>query len=435
MFRRITLVMLLASSSAVGQEPPVNVSANAPATAMSVYLDCETYGCDFDYFRTGMTMVNWVRDRQVADLHVLVTTEQTGAGGRAFTVTFMGLKQFLGLTDTLKYVSPPASTEDDIRKGLAGVFRLGLVRYFARTPAAQQVAVDFGTTTAQGVAQTTAKKDRWKAWVFRTGFNGFGYGEEQYKDFNVNFNFNADRVTEQWKTRFNVSERYSETRNTYPVCNGTPSVCVDTTDINVRRGYNASILQVKSLGKHISAGLRLVAFSSTYENYKNVVRVLPAIEYDVFPYSQSTRQQLTLEYNLGYGHFVYDSLTVYDKESESMPMQRVTVGLKQREPWGSIDVSSGITNYLQNRELYRISSYGELSLRLIKGFEISAFGGYDRIKDQFNLRKGNFTPEQILTREFQLGTAYSFYTGINLSYTFGSIFNNVVNPRMVAGNF
>jgi hypothetical protein len=34
-----------------------------------VYLDCDYMGCDFDYFRTELTMVNWVRDRQVADVH------------------------------------------------------------------------------------------------------------------------------------------------------------------------------------------------------------------------------------------------------------------------------------------------------------------------------------------------------------------------------
>jgi hypothetical protein len=433
MFRPIALVLCLAA--ALSAQEPVTVTANAPSTTMSVYLDCDAYGCDFDYFRTEMTMVNWVRDRQVADLHVLVTTEQTGAGGREFTVTFLGLKQFVGLTDTLKYVQPPASSEDDIRKGLAGVFRLGLVRYFARTPVASQIAVNFGTTTAQGIAQTSAKKDRWKAWVFRTGFNGFGYGEEQYKDFGVRANFNADRVTERWKTRFSVGQNYNETRNTYPVCSGTPAVCVDTTDANIRRGYNASLLHARSVGGHLSAGLRLSTFSSTYENYQSVVRLAPAIEYNIFPYAQSTRRQLTVEYNIGYGHFVYDTLTIFDKESESMPTQRVIVGMKTREPWGSIDVSSGITNYLQNRKLYRISSFGEISLRLFRGFEIGAYGGYDKINDQFNLRKASLTPEEILTRQFQLGTGYSFFTGFNISYTFGSIFNNVVNPRMVAGNF
>ena len=433
MLRPIALMLCLATSSVLAQDP-VTVTAAAPQSAMTVYLDCDNYGCDFDHFRTELTMVNWVRDRQVADVHILVTTQETGAGGREFTVTFLGLKQFAGVTDTLKYVAPPASTEDDMRKGLANVFRLGLVRYFARTPQVAQVTVNF-TTTAQGSAQTSAKKDRWKAWVFSTGFNGFGYGEEKYKDFNVRGNFNADRVTETWKTRFNLSENYSETRNTYPVCSGTPSLCLDTTDVNIRRGYNASILQVRSVNRHVSVGMRLMAFSSTYENYESVVRVFPAIEYNIFPYGESTRRQLTAEYNVGYGHFIYDTLTIFDKESESMPTQRVSIGMKQREPWGSIDLNSTVTNYLQDRKLYRISSFGEISVRLFRGFEIRGFGGYDKINDQFNLRKATLTPEQILTREFQLGTGYSFFTGINISYTFGSIFNNVVNPRMVAGNF
>jgi hypothetical protein len=405
-----------------------------PRTTLSVYLDCQAFGCDFDYFRTELTMVNWVRDRQLADIHLLVTTQTTGAGGSEYTVTFMGLRQFAGVNDTLRYVAPPASSDDDRRKGLAGVFRLGLVRYFARTPAGARLTVTFPDTNT-GSQQTTPKKDPWKAWVFRMSLNGFTYGEEKYKDYNTRASINADRVTEQWKTRVRAGQSYSESRQTYPTCSGTPSVCRDTTYINIRKGDDGAILHVRSLGARLSAGVRVASFSSTYENYRRVVRVFPAIEYNLFPYAQSTRKQLTFEYNVGYGYYAFQDTTVFDKITESFPMHRLLVGIKTRQPWGSIDVGSNATGYLSDRSRYRIGGFGELSLRLFKGFELGVYGGYDKIRDQFNLRKKDFTPEEILTRQFQQGTGYSYYGSMSISYTFGSIFNNVVNPRMVSGDF
>ena len=37
-----------------------------------MFLDCPNSFCDFDYYRTEITFVNWVRDRQFAQMHVLV---------------------------------------------------------------------------------------------------------------------------------------------------------------------------------------------------------------------------------------------------------------------------------------------------------------------------------------------------------------------------
>jgi len=37
--------------------------------------------------------------------------------------------------------------------------------------------------------------------------------------------------------------------------------------------------------------------------------------------------------------------------------------------------------------------------------------------------------EEILLRRRELETSYYYYFSIGLSYTFGSIYNNVVNPR------
>src|SRR6267143_921287 len=67
-------------------------------TAVRVFLDCPDTFCDFDYYRTEITFVNWVRDRQFAQVHLLITTQDTG-GGREYTLTFIGLERFAGAAD------------------------------------------------------------------------------------------------------------------------------------------------------------------------------------------------------------------------------------------------------------------------------------------------------------------------------------------------
>jgi hypothetical protein len=435
MIRAIAVRLCLTACLSVGSLGAQQDTTTTASQTIRVYLDCEYMGCDFDYFRTELTMVNWVRDRQVADVHILVTMQQTGAGGREYTITFIGLRQFSGLTDTLKYVSPPAASQDEMRKGMAAQFRLGLVRYFARTPSAARITVSFGDTTkAQG--QTSTKRDPWKAWVFRISGRGFTFGEEQFKDFNGNADINADRVTEMWKTSVNFGKRYGETRQTYPTCDtATPPVCKDTTYINIRKGDNASLLQVRALGPRLSTGIRITTRSSTYDNFRRVTQVFPALEYNVFPYAQSTRKQLTFEYNIGYGQYSYNDTTIFDKISEGMPMQRLLVGVAARQPWGSIDVGSAATYYMNGRDEYNIGSYGQVTWKIFRGFEIDLFGEYAQIEDQFYLRKKDFSQQEILTRSFQLPTSYRFFGQLGIRYTFGSIYNNVVNPRMGGGFF
>src|SRR4051812_11208728 len=258
-------------------------SKPAAVPPLNVYLDCEEFeACDQDFFRTEITAVNWVRDRQVADVHILVTTQETGGGGREFSVNFLGLGQFKGVADTLKLVTQPAATGDEKRRGLARVFRIGLVRYVARTPAGARVAIDFADEK-QNAGQTKPATDRWNSWVFRTSLNGFTNGEKTYKSYQAFGSLSADRITEQWKTRLSINNQYNQS-----------DFKIDsvTTFTNIQRGYGGTVLQTKSLTQHWSAGLRVNLSSSTYDNFRRSLRVTPAIEYDIFPYSESTRRQL-----------------------------------------------------------------------------------------------------------------------------------------------
>ena len=122
-------------------------------------------------------------------------------------------------------------------------------------------------------------------------------------------------------------------------------------------------------------------------------------------------------------------MTIYDKTSDTLPVHSFLVDVEARQPWGQVSASMEFSQYLSQPEKYRVESFGMIELRLKKGLSLNVGGGGSWIRDQIYLPKGDATTEEILVRQRQLATSYSYSVYFGVSYTFGSIFNNVVNPR------
>ena len=389
--------------------------------ALRVFLDCAQ--CDENYLRTEITFINYVRDRADADVHVLVTTQPTGGGGQEYTIKFIGLGRFAGVDQTLPYVSAQTDTEDQRRIGFARVFRLGLIRYAAETPLASSLKVTFDAPKA--TAATVA--DPWNFWVFRVGASGNLEGQESGNENQVRASLSANRTTEAWKLNFEAEGEYGE-----------EEFVLDEGEIftSISRNIEADALVGKSLTQHWSLGVVGALESSIFSNYDVRARIAPAVEYDVFPYSQSTRRLLTLLYTIGVEAADYMEVTIYDKTSETLPDHRFETTLELRQPWGSASASFEAAQYLSQPDKYRLSTFGGVELRLFKGLSIEFFGEASRRRDQLSLRRGDATNEEILVRQRELATGYEYDFSFGISYSFGSIFNNVVNPRFRnAGGF
>jgi hypothetical protein len=54
---------------------------------------------------------------------------------------------------------------------------------------------------------------------------------------------------------------------------------------------------------------------------------------------------------------------------------------------------------------------------------------YNKINDQISLKKGTASTDEILLRQRQLATSHNYSFSLGVNYSFGSIFNTVVNPR------
>ena len=421
MIHRFAIALALATAAVAA--PHRSLGAQQEARAFNVYLDCNGFFCDQEFFRTEIVSVNWVRERTAADVHVLGTSQPTGGGGARYSLAFIGQHRFEGVVDTLAYDAPQSNTDDETRRALARTLQLGLVRYLARTSSAQRLAVSYTAAKSTDSSPATATRDPWNAWVFSLSANGNGSREESYSGLYINGRVAANRVTDAWKTSLSVGENYNETRFSF---NGDQSLFV-------QRSYSADLLQVKSLGDHWSAGVKGSFNSSTYLNERAATRFTPAVEYDLFPYADATRRQLRFQYGIGVSAFSYYDTTKFDKLRETLPVQVFSTAFSQNQTWGSVNAGVDAVSYLSDLARRKLTYSLGANIRIVKGLSVNFFGTYQSIHDQFYIPKEGITRDRALLRQSQQSTRFSQFYFVGLNYSFGSVLNNVVNPRFGGG--
>jgi hypothetical protein len=191
------LAALLAPRALFAQTTPATPPATTAASLIRVFVDC--YECDTEYLRQNVQFVDYVRDRTVADVHLLVTTEGTGGGGRSWTLKFIGLGRFDKLDRTLTFTTAQTATSDDRRKEFSRVFKLGMAPYAMDSSVGAQLDVQWTKPTATAAAAATPAKDPWNYWVFRTNANGSKNGEQSTSSSSYRLSLSANRTTANWK--------------------------------------------------------------------------------------------------------------------------------------------------------------------------------------------------------------------------------------------
>ena len=405
------VLALAVSSLAAAQEGQPGID-ELKKTAVKVYLDCGR--CDIEYIKTEITFVNYVRDRLEAQVHILITTQTTGSGGSEYTLNFMGQNDLKGTNDVQKYFSSTTDTSDDIRRGLVNVLKLGLMSYVGKTPISRRISVDYLPPDKAGPG-----RDRWDSWVFSLTGSGYFSGESTYMSRMANASFSANRVTTKSKVRLGVS--VDTEKQKYDI--------EDEVITGTRSSWDASGLFVKSLGEHWSAGFYLEAESSLYSNIDLGFSAAPALEYNAFPYSQSTRRQLRFLYKLGVNPVKYREETIYGKTRETLFGESLSATLDLREKWGTVSVSASGSHYFHDFNKNQLALFGIVSLNLTKGLNVFVLGGNSWIHDQLSLLGREPTFEEQLLRLRELPRTSNYFVSIGFQFTFGSIYTNVINPR------
>lgn len=430
--RVLTAGVLIASSTAIAGPAFAQLSSSstqAARVAPRVFLDCQRLvPCDDDYFQTEIRFVNWARDREDADVHVLVTGETVGGGGRRYTMEFIGRGDMAHLSDVLTYVASGTDVELQTLEGLTQTLRIGLVRYAVQTGLGNEFEISYsgaGPVAAEegAVAPVTAVRDPWNFWTFRVGFSGSMSVTENRSSYRANPSVSADRVTEDWKVNLNFSSNARWEKIT---------LANDRVVRNDANNWSSSTLLVRSLSPRLSAGFTTSAGSSVANNTKIRMEIAPGVEWSYFPYVEASRRQLLAHYGIGLERSSYREETIFNVTEETVPFHKLGIQYRAVAPWGNAGIGLDASQYLHKSGLYNLGASGNISLRLMRGLELSLSASGSRVRDQIYVPLADISEEDILLGRQNLPTGYDYQASIGLNYRWGSSFSNIVNVRFPA---
>ena len=270
--------------------------------ALNFFIDCRT--CDMNYTREQIPYVNYVRDTHEAEVYLFVSSQNAGSGGRQYTFSYEGLGRFLGMNDTLVYTSNPDESSTEVREKKTNMIKMGLMRYVAKTPLAGEIIIrNSERLESQEVI------DKWHYWVFELETNPRYDAEQSNKRLFFSNSFQISKITPDLKFELDLDQNIN--KQTFVDDDGVATVYH-------RNSNRVDLLYVKSLNQHWSAGLKWEAGSSTRDNYKLNTEFLPSIEYDIYPYDESTHRQLRILYSAGYQFSNYIDTTILNKTKEGL---------------------------------------------------------------------------------------------------------------------
>lgn len=393
------------------------------AGAVKIFLDC--HDCDMNYIRQEIPYINYVRDVREAEVFILETNQDAGSGGEQFTFTFLGQGKFKGLNDTLTYTASPDQTSTIIREKRTNMLKMGLMRYVAKTPLFHEIEISHNKDL-----ESEEVIDRWNNWVFELSTEPQYQSEEANKQLELRNSINISKITPDIKLEIEMDHFFNREKFIENVNTDSASTSTYTTS-----ALMINNLFAKSLSEHWSAGLRWNLGSSTRENFNFRTDLLPSIEYDIYPYSESTHRQLRILYGAGLQINNYIDSTVYNKAKETLYLQSLNIAFQIQKKWGSINLLLIGSNYFHDFSKNRIELNSSVRIRIFKGLAIQVNGGIAHINDQLNLKKGDISEAERLLQLRELATKYRIEGGVELTYTFGSIYNNIVNPRFSSSEF
>ena len=415
------LAVVACLGGAVQPAASQEVGALERPTRLAVFLDCGF--CDQTFIRQEMTYVDYVRDREAAHVHVLMTRQNTGAGGRAHTFDLIGRGAFRGTDYSTVNTARAGATDAEVRDGILRTLQAALVPYLLQTPLGARLTVGVEPIDGSETGPMEPRDDPWNHWTIEIYADGSADFESRQESFYTRYGAYVSRVTEDWKIQLRPFFNYNYDR--FERDEGT------ITSTSRRDGFTSYV--VRSISPHWSVGAFGDVFTSTYDNVDIRYRLMPAVEYSVYPYREATRRQLTFAYRVGASHVAYRDTTIYDETEQFLPEQTLSAGYEVTQPWGRVDIGSNASQYLHDLERYSLWTGGRIEVRVTQGLSVQVGGEAALIHNQVNLPKGDADLEEILLRRRQLETNYRGRLNLGLRYRFGSIYNNVVNTRFGGG--
>jgi hypothetical protein len=406
----IILPALFTSSKLYSKDKPVRLP---PQDFIAVFPD---FSFHQQYVREHIAYVNYVRDRELSEVHIMMTRYSSGSAGENFVISFIGRNRFEGINNVITYWAPGSNTVDETRRGLVETLKIGLVPYLASTRMRRQISVNINVDNN---SEREPLEDSWKNWVFEIYGGGNFFKEESQNRFDVRWGGSADKTTEDWKVRirpyFNLNERNILTDDGW------------VTRKSFRHGFNGNV--IRSYTDHWSAGIFSSMYSSSFDNIKFSANVSPGVEYSFFPYSEASRKAIKMVYYIGGGYYNYIEMTQYLMNEEFRASQSLNLSIAYQQPWGGFNSSITGSHYFHDFSFNRVTFFSRLDLRVVKGLSLNLNGQFHLIHDLLSLPAGELSYEDILLQQRRQATNYQISGSFGLAYRFGSQYSNVINTR------
>jgi hypothetical protein len=385
---------------------------------LKVYLDC-SWRCDDDFLQREMPYIDFYKDPKTSNLHIIVNGERSSNGGEVVTFRFIGINEFEGVDNTLTVDILPNTSDDSERRFYLDILKKGIYAYIIRTADKDNVSISFTEIDIKGDIKD--EKDKWNNWAFRVSISGSINGEETYTNSSYYGSLTANRITAESK----FTSRFSLNSNVSKYEYNAISLVTE------QKSKYANMTYVKSKGDHFSIGAKANYMQSTSKNYDGNYKFSPCIEYNIFPYSESSEHRMSFLYGISANHNDYTDTSVYLKTSENFASHLLDLSYYNSQTWGSFSFSIYGDQILDKDDLkkYNVGISSNIDWNITKGLSLNywAYINFDRA--QIHLPLNEATYEEIILRQKELESNYFYYMNFGISYTFGSMKNNVVNPR------
>ncbi len=401
----------------------VTNAQNEASGKLKVYIDCRV-GCDFNYFKSEINIVDFILDRNTADVHVLLTAQAAGSGGVQYQMNFYGQNQYGNYSDTLLFTTLPNAAPSDVRKTILRYLMLGFSPLIAKTPYASEVKMVMKEESVNArPPYESDTRDKWNFWVFRVAASGQYNAERVYKNNVIGTDLSANRTTNKLKVEFYVKANLRNSLYTYE--NGANTTHYKVKNTDYRFYHNL----VRSFSDHWSYGYQTSFSNSTFDNYKRKMFFSPAIEYNVYDYKEVNNRFFVIRYGVDVNNTNYYDTTIYYKIRETIYGHRFSAAITLNKKWGTFNGGVYYRNYFKDWTLNAMGLSANADVRIGGGLSFFVHATASVVHNQINLVKGGVTEQEVLTRKRQLASSFNYYTSFGLAFRFGSILNNFVNPR------
>jgi len=391
--------------------------AQINSSNLKLYLDCSK--CDHPYIKQNLSYVSFVRDQKFADVYILIRTQKNASGGIKYELEFQGQHKYKKMRRKLNFSTKSDDTQTEVRDLVFEYLKFGLLRFWIRSGNDDVISVQL-REVEEGIKRETEEIiDSWNKWVFNIGFRGDFKGEEVRKTKNINYSASAKRVTQKNKLFLRVSR--NNDKKTFK--NN------DETIVNQKESTSFYFSDVFSLNNHWSIGFFGRIQESTFKNYDLSISLKPGIEYNFFDYKQSFKKQLVLSYRIGGIQNNYIETTIFEKDKELLWEHSLNLGGAAQQKWGNVSGEISYKSYLHDISLRAFSFDLGTNFRLFKGLSLSLNGNYAVTDNQVNLAVGDLSLEELLLAQKQSKSGYQYSIRFGLNYSFGSMYNTIVNPR------